>query len=365
MTPAQRMAALLQTQTRLRIRFAILARAADDGDSSLPTSPRRRRILADAAQELKDNGTVRLPAGDQGWDHSAHPPLPHWVERLTPRRTPAARPAPRAWTQPLAFAARLPMSHADQNLLAPINLLQRDRPDTEPVPLAERSYELYGDEKHLARISTHHLVTAGLLSVPGHLRAFPAPAPLAMFELGPAPWMLIVENSAAFTSLRRVLNAWPAPQEVGWLAYGGGDQLISSLATCQETLAERHHPVTDLMLYTDLDIDGLECAQLAAERVQAAGLPPLKPAVGLYRALLGRSPRTVPTGDADRIRAAASWLPAPDADCAVQLLLSGKVLRQEALPLPEVRAMLDPDGPLLPQLLGHPAAVRPTGKADA
>ncbi|MFI5799764.1 hypothetical protein [Streptomyces sp. NPDC051677] len=359
MTPAQRMVAHLQTQTRVRIGFDALAEAADEGDSSLPTSPLRRRILADAVRELKDNGTVRLPVGDSGWDHSALPPLPRWVERLAPRRAPAPRPAPRAWTQALAFARHLTLSRADQDLLAPINTLQRDRPDVEPVPIAERSYELYGDEKHLARIGSHHLVTAGLLSVGEHLRAFPAPAPLAMFELGPAPWMLIVENSAAFTSLRRIFNAWPSSQEVGWLAYGKGDQLIASLPTCLETFTERAHPVTDLLLYADLDTDGLECAQLAAERAQTAGLPLLRPAVGLYRALFERSPRVVPSGDADRIRAAACWLPDPYADQAVQLLLSGHVMRQEALPLPEVRAVLDPGRCLLPQLLGQPADAGP------
>lgn len=144
--------------------------------------------------------------------------------------------------------------------------------------------------------------------------------------------MLIAENKAAFTSLRRIFNAWPSPQEVGWLAYGKGDQLIASLPTCLESFAERAHPITDLLLYTDLDLDGLECAQLAAERAQAAGLPPLRPAAGLYRALFERSPRAVPSGDAGRIRAAVCWLPAPYAGQAVQLLLSGQVMRQEALP---------------------------------
>jgi hypothetical protein len=359
MTPAQRMAVHLHAQTRVRIAFEALAQAADEGDSSLPTSPLRRRILADAVQELHDNGTLRLPIGDHGWDHSALPPLPRWVDRLAPRRTPAARPAPRAWTKALTFASRLTLSQADQDLLAPINVLQRDRPDAEPVPVAERSYELYGDEKHLARIGAHHLVTAGLLSVAEHLRAFPAPAPLAMFELGPAPWMLIVENSAAFTSLRRIFTTWPSRTEVGWLAYGKGDQLIASLPTCLDTFAERAHPVTDLLLYTDLDTDGLECAQLAAERAHAVGLPPLRPAAGLYRALLGQKPRAVPPGDAGRIRAAADWLPPPYADQAVQLLLSGRVLRQEALPLPEVRSVLNPGRGLLPQLLGHPGGGGP------
>lgn len=351
MTPAERMTALLATQTRRRVDFDLLAQAADEGDSSLPTSPLRRRILAGAAQELATCGTVRLPAdGGRGWDHSAHPPLPRWVEQLVPRRARASRPGPRAWVEALAFAARLAPSRADEELLAPINTFLRDRPDAEPVPIAERSYELYGDEKHLARISSHRLVTTGLLSMPDHLRAFPSPAPLAMFELGPAPWMLIVENSAAFTSLRRILNSWPRRQEVGWLAYGGGDHLVASLTTCLETFKERQHPVDDLLLYTDLDLDGLECAQLAFERGRETGLPPLRPAAGLYQQLLTRNPRTVPGGSSDRIRAATSWLPEPLATDTADLLLRGNVMRQEALPKPEIGALLTYDRALLPQL---------------
>ncbi|MET9378813.1 hypothetical protein ABZX98_32550 [Streptomyces sp. NPDC002992] len=352
MTPAEHMTAVLAHQTRSRIDFDLLAQAADAGDSSLPTSPLRRRILAGAAAQLVGAGTIRLPAaGGRGWDHSTEPPLPLWVDRLTPRRARTQRPGPRAWVEPLAFAVHLPPSRADHELLAPISDHLRDHPDAEPVPIPERSYELYGDEKRLARISSHRLVTTGLLKISDHLRAFPAPAPLAMFELGPAPWMLIVENSAAFTSLRRILKGWPRRDEVGWLAYGGGDHLIASLATCLETFEERQHPIEDLLLYTDLDLDGLECAQQAAVRARDVGLPPLVPAVGLYAKLLTRPPRTVTHGNAARVRAAAAWLPEPIAGKASSLMLHGQVLRQEALPGPEVQAWLNPARTVLPQLL--------------
>lgn len=268
---------------------------------------------------------AHLPAaGGRGWDHNADPPLPLWVNRLTPRRARTQRPGPRAWVEALAFAAHLPLSLVDLELLSPINDHLRDQPDAEPVPIPERSYELYGDEKRLARITTHRLVTAGLLSITNHLRACPSPAPLAMYELGPAPWMLIVENSAAFTSLRHILRGWPRRAELGWLAYGGGDHLVASLPTCLATFEEREHPVEDLLLYTDLDLDGLECAQQAAERAREAGLPPLVPAAGLYGPLLTRPPRSVPVADAGRIRTASDWLPEPLAAKACELLTQEK-----------------------------------------
>ncbi|MFD4862864.1 hypothetical protein [Streptomyces atratus] len=233
-------------------------------------------------------------------------------------------------------------------------------PDAEVIPLAERSYQLYGDEKYLHGIERHRLVTRGILDIADHLRARPAPAPLAMYELGPAPWLLIVENSAAFTSLRRILAAWPDRSQVGWLGYGAGDQLVASLPTAADSFCERDHGAADLLLYADLDLDGLECARQADAKGRAAGLPALMPAVGLYQALLTRRIRQVSPAPAERVREAVSWLPADMASSVANLLISGKVLRQEALPLPVLRARLDPTSPLLPQLrgplTGHPLA---------
>lgn len=352
MTPADRMALCLACQSRTRIDFDVLARAADDGDASLPTSPLRRRVLAEAVGELATAGLLRLPRTHGGWDHRASPPLPRWVDRAAARGARPARSKPRAWTEALSFATRTRLSEADLALIEPMNPFLRDHPDAEPVPLAERLYQLYGDEKYLSRPDTHRLFASGQLSVTTHLRAFPAPAPLAMFELGPAPWMLITENSASFTSLRRVLSAWPEPSQVGWLAYGGGDHLAASIATCAESFAERRHPVTDMFLYTDIDVDGLEGARLAAERARQAGLPGLVPAAGLYRALLQQKPRASPAAPPDRIRAAVTWLPTPLDRQAEQILLGGQVLRQEALRLDHLRTCMTPATVLLHQLQG-------------
>ncbi|MFF2618591.1 hypothetical protein [Kitasatospora sp. NPDC058046] len=171
-----------------------------------------------------------------------------------------------------------------------------------------------------------------------------------MAELGPAPWMLIVENSAAFTSLRKTLRAWPDRSQAGWLAYGSGDQLVASIPTAAEAFEERAHPVTDILLYGDLDIDGLECGQQTSARAVEAGLPPVEPAGGLYQALLKMRPRTLaPTGP-QRLKAAITWLPESLRTKAEALLSGGEVLRQEALPLPGLRRHLHHGQPLLPQV---------------
>ncbi|AWN24933.1 hypothetical protein [Streptomyces sp. NEAU-S7GS2] len=236
---------------------------------------------------------------------------------------------------------------ADRSLLAPINTLLRDQPDAEIIPLADRSYQFFGDEKRLDGIMRNHLVAKGLLDLTTHLRARPAPAPLAMYELGPAPWMLIVENTAAFTSLREILGTWPDRSQVGWLGFGAGDLLIASIPTALTSFCERDHPVDTLLMYGDLDLDGLQCAQQASQRAQDVGLPPLLPAAGLYQALLTGNPRAHPPATVDAARAAAAWLPSHLASPVAQLLTDGQVLRQEAFPRPQLRVLLTPDANLL------------------
>ncbi|MCY0933857.1 hypothetical protein [Streptomyces sp. H34-S4] len=353
MNAADHIAAELSRQTRQHVDFDVLAGAADRIDSSLPTSPRRRQVLSDAAQHLAQRGLLRLPIGRSGWDHSTLPALPLWVRRAAAPR--AQRPAttPRAYVPQLGFAAIMALTTREEALLSPVNTLLRDQPDAEIIPLAERSYELFGDEKHLShhiRIEQHRLVTSGLLGLAAHLRAEPSPAPLAMYELGPAPWLLIVENSAAFTSLRKILNTWPDRDQVGWLGYGSGDQLIASLPTAVDAFHERDHPVDCLMLYADLDLDGLLCAQQACARATSAGLPALIPAAALYQHLLDQKPRQLSPAPEEAARAATSWLPAHLAHRVEEHLRAGMVFRQEALMRPRLRALLDPSAPLLPQL---------------
>ncbi|MEV7359312.1 hypothetical protein [Kitasatospora sp. NPDC091276] len=350
MTPAERMAVRLTQHSRRRVDFDLLAAAAEEGDSSLPTSPHRRSILAVAAGELVSRNLVTLPIGKEGWDTSAVPPLPRWVSQAAgprPRQRPAAL---RAWVRELSFASRLRLSPADRELLDPINSQLRDTPQTEILPLAERSYLLYRDEKRLSGIEKNHLVKSGLLDITAHLRARPTPPPLAMFEIGSAPWMLIVENSATFASLREVLHTWPDRSQIGWLAYGSGDQLVASIPTAADAFEERDHPVTDILLYGDLDIDGLECGQQTSARSVEVWLPPVEPAGGLYQALLEMPPRALAPTSPERVKAAIAWLPEPIRARAEALLTSGEILRQEALPLPGLRQHLYCGQPLLPQL---------------
>ncbi|MEV6923944.1 hypothetical protein AB0M46_05450 [Dactylosporangium sp. NPDC051485] len=248
----------------------------------------------------------------------------------------------------LEFAATAVLSPAERNILVRINDFLRDGGRTaEPIPLRERSYQLFQNEKRLDNLTESRLVVSGLLSLETHLRAFATPPPLPIVELGSAPWALIVENVATFTSLRSVLRhmATANRAEVGWLCLGSGKLVIQSIASLAERSVETGHRIVTISYFGDLDVEGLEIAQRASDRGISIGLPPLQPAVQLYEALLQRPDREAEPADPLRIQAAARWLPEELAPMVVTMLLSNRCLRQEALPLPMIRKILSGDSP--------------------
>ncbi|MET8443739.1 hypothetical protein ABZV28_22865 [Streptomyces sp. NPDC004981] len=296
MTAADRMAGFLDRQFRQRVDFDALADVADQGDCNLPCSPGRRQVLTDAADELVRGGLARLPVGQGGWDYSAHPALPRWVNRPPLPRTARARPGPQAWVPQLSGLAEVQLTPGDHALLDPVNALLRDRPDDEVVPVAERSFELYGDEKFLHGIERHRLVTRGVLDLTAHLRARPAPAPLAMFELGPAPWMLIVENSAAFTSLR---GSWVAGPTVIRSDGSATEQASSSLCRC---------PLPSMRFASGTIPWTGSCSM--PTWISTGSSAPGRLTVSSGHCLT-RDARSVPAAPPPRLREAESWLP-PD-----------------------------------------------------
>ena len=128
----------------------------------------------------------------------------------------------------MAFAATTSLSPPERILLTRLNDFLRDGGgDAELILLRERSYELFREEKRLDNLTESRLVVAGLLSLEVHLRAYPTPPPMPIVELGTAPWALIIENSATFSSLRTVLRHWPKAIGPSW-AGGASEQANTS-----------------------------------------------------------------------------------------------------------------------------------------
>src|ERR1043165_9791253 len=113
----------------------------------------RRRMAADL-QSLAEHEIISLPASKSSFDCTALPPVPNFIRLIYK----ASEPGPEfdhrtfAWSIPMSFVAglaRLPNIHIAQRL----NDFFRANWESRPlVPVKERSYELFGNEKLLEKV---------------------------------------------------------------------------------------------------------------------------------------------------------------------------------------------------------------------
>lgn len=247
-----------------------------------------------------------------------------------PPRDNALRPARGSWRPELnwAYTARLTTTQIDT--LRQINQWFRDigtRARTcEPLPLRERSHEIFGDEKRLDTLLATSLFAPERLTLE-QLAAFREPPPLAHCRLGAGHTLLVAENSDTYGTLRRLLLPDPGP--IGYLAFGSGRAIEASIATASELSSIRR-----ILYYGDLDADGLSIPARASATAVQQGLPPIEPASSLYRTLLDRYGNRATKAayiDDQRARLLVSWLPATCREQARDLLVSGQRIAQEAL----------------------------------
>lgn len=101
------------------------------------------------------------------------------------------------------------------------------------------------------------------------------------------------------------------------------------------SIADLDRPISVIHYFGDLDPSGLRIPANASAVAVAAGLPAVRPAVGLYEALLavGRpqaGQSSISPSDASRL---AAWLAPAHRDAAARLLCDGQRLAQEAVGL--------------------------------
>ncbi|MBO4236613.1 MULTISPECIES: DUF2399 domain-containing protein [Pseudonocardia] len=312
MTPpgpvAERLAELLAASGRTRIPRSAVRAAFLQADPTMVGSVDARRNLAGVLAELAAAGVLE-PTGrtDDGV-----PPLPNSVRLVRPR-TDAAPAADRGpWHPALAGAADL--RRPSRVLLQVNDWLFAHASRAVEVPLRERALEITGDEK-----AFDGPLPGGL--TPEVLRARRVVPPLHRERLpGGGPVLLVVENADTLDSLRRALAPDPGP--VGGLAWGAGNAFTASV------LALRDDPPAAVRYFGDVDAAGLRIPRAASDLAAAHGLPPVRPATGLYRALLrhGRpaSARTVDHSDVE-------WLDAGLRGPVRDLFAAGARLAQEAV----------------------------------
>jgi hypothetical protein len=297
-----------------------------------------------ALDELVADGQITFPAAGSknGWDTRSQPPIPLWVLRTGSAGPARSRPAPRVWPHALENAGRIADRDDEHRLLERIAEWLRNNSDPVPVPVQERSAELFGDEKALDRYARTRLFTTGALSL-DLLACHEPPLPFASQHIaGAGPTrLLVLENLATYTSFLTAVRDLPARRRPDLhLAWGHGGEFSRSVLSVP-LLAP---PPQELYYFGDLDLAGLRVAATAAATAAANGLPRLRPATACYTHLLAgerswRRPDASNSGTATDPDAICEWLPS-GLRPSVRYLLNVRLrIPQERLGLETLRAM--------------------------
>lgn len=291
----------------------------------------RHAALSDALETLAATGDVELPTG--AWDRSTIPPLPRFVKVTSRRRPTTARPwRDYPWCAELAWVAeraQLAAGHFD-DLVAVNRWLAAGGRNATTTPVQVRSLEVFGDEKRLLDLATKSsLFGAGRLNF-DLLACRRYPPPLAHERLTAGGTWLVVENADSFWLARDAARATGAVDVVAW---GAGRAVVQSITS----LLEHTGAVERLLYWGDIDPDGIGIAAGAAATCRAAGLPDLRPSVGLWDATAAKTVRGVAGVDWSGCR--LGWLGAAEPAVSAVAAAHGRV-PQEALDGPAIEAVL-------------------------
>jgi hypothetical protein len=327
-----RFVAALEGQSfgRLRVPLADYMAAFLEAEPALATAPDRRTRLEAALADLAASGVIRP---SRKLDRSEQPALPSFVILLSRITDPPVGPdvARFPWRPELVWARRLPLRRSEFDALRAIQTFLRDEAAKAPtVPLGERSLQIFGDEKRLDTLrNNRRLFAPGRLDL-DLLKARAYAPPFAYRKVGNGPVALVLENIASY---RSVLGTLPPDSPVGLVIFGGGMNFGSSVLYLRELIAEGPaQAVRHVRYFGDLDPPGLTIPQAANRTALQNGLPPVRPAPGLWSLLLrhGRPAPWEPVSEEDA-RSLTAWLPDAAQRTAMDLLVSGKRLAQEAV----------------------------------
>ena len=299
------MATVLKQESIVRIesdRFQqIFSQIAPD----LNADPSRRRRLWETLEKLADQKVIGLPAKTKGgWTSPPVPALPKWIRIIR-------EPRPKAevfdhknfpWVAQLQFIPEMNRLKSPSDALKIHEFLKRN-PEPPIVPIKERSWQIFGDEKHLETILGSTLFGANRLTE-DLLRCRTVSLTLLYHSLPtrieePA---LIVENESSFHSFTR-LNA--QKEIYSATVYGAGHAVLKATKFLQE-LAESLK-TNQFLYFGDLDRRGLGIAQELNESMRKVGIT-IIPAEILYRNLLDVSSACQGT-PIDLPNSFVSWLP--------------------------------------------------------
>lgn len=310
---SEKLLAALKTASGERARLKLDAVQAEflKAFPHLQGSADRRERLRVLLDELASAGSVRLPANERnGWERVPTPALPKWIlfsrgpapsaEKFNHRSFP--------WMPELAFVAGLRALRHPDEVRRIHEFLKNGGRQRPTVPVKERSYELFGDEKRLDDLLNSQLFAEGRLTLE-MLRCRQVPASLPCVPASREakdPW-LILENESTFHSFCR-LNRHIHLH--GGIVLGSGIAVLRAtqfLADLVPASADGH--AKQFLYFGDVDHDGIQIPFSLNQRLRDQFGIQVRPAEQYYKWLLDARGIEHPLDVIERHSAAVTWFP--------------------------------------------------------
>lgn len=298
---------------------------------TLKTEPDRWSVFVDLLIAAEAEDLIVLPSQDgDGWNREVFPARPRWI-RLPPgkeRRREEFDHRAFPWNPALCFLAgeRSLPGGIREAALAIQRFLVSGGAARPPVPVKERSFQVFNNEKRLDALRHSEILFGqGKLSLES-LRCYVVePTPVAeRFDRGHG--IIILENEATFDSFCRLCRQKAAYRLV---VYGRGHEIQKCTAYLKREVGR--YAAIEITYFGDVDRRGLEIPyQLAQDTSLGAKIVPL---LYGYEFLL----RNV-SASADQVPGFCSWLPEPLATRAAWVIQYGRAVPQESFGWEELAA---------------------------
>nr|WP_320048774.1 Wadjet anti-phage system protein JetD domain-containing protein [uncultured Desulfuromonas sp.] len=292
-----------------------------------------REILDGLINHLQKNG-YRLPATKKLYDRSAVPHLPHWIKQPAKEKSTSFIPNKHLWAPELVFLGScLHLQNHDAWLKIDQWLKQTKSKERHRIPLKERSYEIFRDEKILDSLRKTKPFQKKSITL-DQLACFVIHEPLPT-EIGPdfaaGKPALVIENPTTYWTIA----TWnKISGHYSCVIYGGGNKI--SAAWEWLVWKQEDFNYSEIRYFGDIDIAGFEIPLRVKESISAISELPFSLEVELYQlALQLEKGKVLPECKGKKTTKMSLFSDFPDfiASEINKILQSGKRIPQEVVSL--------------------------------
>lgn len=290
---------------------------------ALVGAPDRWTLFVSGLEAAERDGAIVLPAKTgKGWIRYLQPNLPAWI-RLPPEaaRTDIFDHKAHPWCNELVFLAQEKnLKRSVRNAALEIQGFFSGGGATRPiVPIKERSYDIFGDEKKLEEIvGTATLFGPSRLTFSALRCRLVEPVPVSeSFKRGHG--VIVLENEATFDSFCRLSRHTEAFKVV---VYGRGNEILKCVEYLRRLAASLE--VREISYFGDVDRRGLGIAEELAQLLAPEVL--LRPYEQGYEFILLEAEESPPAPNAP---SSSAWIGQHSAGKARSVLSRNSAIPQE------------------------------------